>query len=39
VDRNSNINTAAVMYAGIYVGTVNAADFVDLVSYRFELIG
>lgn len=38
-DKNSNFNTASVMYLGLYLSAVNAADFVDFIEYRVELKG
>lgn len=37
--RNSNFNNAAQMYLGFYSSTLNAADFLDLISYRVYLLG
>ena len=39
VDRNTNINTALPMYVGIWVGSLNAADTVALMSYEIALVG
>lgn len=37
--RNSNFNNAAQLYLGFYSSALNAADFLDLISYRVYLIG
>ena len=37
--RNSNFNNAAQLYLGFYSSTLNAADFLDLISYRVYVIG
>ena len=37
--RNSNFNNAAQLYLGFYSSTLNAADFLDLISYRVYIIG
>lgn len=37
--RNSNFNNAVQLYLGFYSSTLNAADFVDLISYRVYLLG
>lgn len=37
--RNSNFNNAAQLYLGFYSSTLNAADFLDLISYRVYFIG
>lgn len=37
--RNSNFNNAAQLYLGFYSSTLNAADFLDLISYRVYLLG
>jgi hypothetical protein len=39
IDRTSNFNVAQPMYIGIYGLAINAADNVDLISYRIDLIG
>lgn len=38
LDRTANFNVASIMYIGIYVSSVNAADFVDLLSYQFDWV-